>query len=97
MVEWAVDRRSRRQPRRAAIDAGADRSPSPAGGAETGPRPPLTTSELQGLAEQLDRLLAAVLDGQMSTTAATTHRLEGAVAALDAVLGRRSWLLGETG
>lgn len=52
----------------------------------------LTRSEIGGLLEDLRTLLASIEDGNLSASAALRHRIEGAITALDAVLGGRSSL-----
>jgi hypothetical protein len=54
-------------------------------------------TDLEVLAQNLRRLLLAIETGEMSATAATRHRLEGALAALEAVLGDPSTLLERLG
>lgn len=52
----------------------------------------LTRSEIVGLSEGLRTLLASVEGGDLDASAALRHRIEGAITALDAVLGSRSSL-----
>jgi len=54
---------------------------------------PLSRAELRRLADQLSELLAKVVSGELDATAATRYRLEGALVALAAALGRPSGLL----
>ncbi len=48
---------------------------------------PLTHLEVADLADSLRRLLAVVEDGDMTASPGMVHRLEGALTALQAVLG----------
>jgi hypothetical protein len=54
---------------------------------------PLTRDETAALASSVRSLLAMVERDELDATAAMTYRLEGALAALEAVLGERSSLL----
>ncbi len=55
----------------------------------------MTTDEIAGLADGLTAVLERVEKGELTASTATRYRLEGAGAALDAVLGRRPDLLGD--
>ena len=55
---------------------------------------PLTRTEMTELAVRLRDLLGIVDAGELTATTGMTYRLQGAVAALDAALGRDSSLLG---
>ena len=57
------------------------------------PERPLSRRELAELADRLRGLLDMIEAGEMSATTAMTYRLEGAVVAVDAVLGRDASLL----
>lgn len=59
---------------------------------ERHPRP-LSRAQTTALAEQLRRALVAIDAGELTASTATRYRLEGAVSALDAVLGVSSTLL----
>lgn len=54
---------------------------------------PLTRAEVDELAATLRRLLDAIDADELTASAATRHRLEGALTALDVVAGKRSTLL----
>lgn len=56
-------------------------------------RRPLTSSEVSALDDQLQAVLGAINAGELDASPAARSRLEGAVAALDAVLGRPTSLL----
>jgi len=56
-------------------------------------RRPLTRPEVSALDDQLRAVLGAIDAGELDASSAARSRLEGAVAALDAVLGRPSSLL----
>jgi len=51
---------------------------------------PLTRTEITELADRLRGLIAMVDNGDMSASTAMSYRMQGAVVALDAVLGRNS-------
>jgi hypothetical protein len=70
---------------------------SPCGTIESMPAHALTRSEIAELADRLRGLIAMVDNGEMSATTAMTYRLQGAVVALDAVLGRESTILDSFG
>ena len=53
----------------------------------------LKQAEVVALAEQLRSTLARVRSGELTASTAFEHRLEGAVTALDAVLGNPTSLL----
>lgn len=59
---------------------------------ERGPRP-LTRAQTTAMADHLRSTLAAIDAGELTASTAMRYRLEGAVSALDAVLGRPSTLL----
>ncbi len=61
------------------------------------PERSLTRGEIGELADRLRGLIAMTEDGEMTATTAMTYRLEGAVAALDAVLRHDSSLLDSFG
>jgi len=48
----------------------------------------LTRAEVTALADELERMLATIEDGEIDATTAMRHRIEGALAVLDVVLGR---------
>ena len=50
-------------------------------------RKPLTRSEMADLARSLQALLDAISNDELTASTATTYRLEGAVTALETVLG----------
>ena len=52
---------------------------------------------MERLAETVRRLLASVERGELAASGATRNRLEGALAALEAVLGEPSTLLDALG
>jgi hypothetical protein len=54
-------------------------------------------AEIEALADSLRHLLAAISAGELSASGATRHRLEGALAAVEAVLGEGSSLLPRLG
>jgi hypothetical protein len=56
---------------------------------------PLTRAEVADLADRLRALLGQIDAGNLDATRAMRYRLEGAIAALDAALGRPSTLLGD--
>lgn len=56
---------------------------------------PLTRAETVDLAARIGELLSTIAAGDLDATAATTYRLEGALAVLDVVAGRPSSLLGD--
>ena len=58
---------------------------------------PLTHSEIAELADRLRGLLDMVDNGELSATTGMTYRLQGAVTALDAVVGQQSLLAGSEG
>lgn len=47
------------------------------------------------LADQIRRTLAAIDAGELTASTATSYRLQGALSALDALLGRPSTLLAD--
>jgi hypothetical protein len=49
---------------------------------------PLSRSEVNAFADDLRKMLAAIDAGHLVATAATRHRIEGAIAVIDAVQGR---------
>ena len=51
---------------------------------------PLTRGEIGELADQLRDLITMTESGEMTATTAMTYRLQGAVVALDAVLGHKT-------
>lgn len=53
---------------------------------------PLTTRQIVALADQLRTLLDYFAEGTIDASTATRYRIEGAVAALDAALGRPTTL-----
>jgi len=53
----------------------------------------MTKAETADLAEQIRRLVAATDDGSLIATAADRYRLEGALVALEVVLGDRPSLV----
>jgi hypothetical protein len=53
----------------------------------------LTTAQIVELARSLRATLTGIQARELVASGATVHRIEGAVAALEAVLGRRSSLL----
>jgi hypothetical protein len=56
---------------------------------------PLTKIAMQSFASELQALLEQVNHGEMTATAATRHRLEGAIVALKIALGesdRSDWI-----
>lgn len=55
---------------------------------------PLTRAEITELAGRLHGLLDMIAVGEMTASTGMTYRLQGAVVALDAALGRDSSLLG---
>jgi hypothetical protein len=55
---------------------------------------PLTRGEITELAGRLHGLLEMIAVDELTATTGMTYRLQGAVVALDAVLGRDSSLLG---
>lgn len=57
------------------------------------PGHPLTRSEIAELAERLQALLVMIEGEDMSASTAMTYRLQGAVSALEAVVGRSHSLL----
>jgi len=57
---------------------------------------PLTRAEIVSLADQLRGLLAQLDARSLDASTATRYRIQGAVAALDAALGRPSTLLDES-
>jgi hypothetical protein len=57
------------------------------------PSRPLTRSEVVKLADRLRALLAMVDKNDLSATTGMTYRIQGAVTALDAVLGTDASLL----
>lgn len=57
------------------------------------PERPLTRGEIAELTNRLQGLLAMVDEDELSTTTAMRYRLQGAVVALEAVLGRAPSLL----
>ena len=57
----------------------------------------LKRAEIKDLSISVRRVIDALDAGQLSASGATRHRLEGAVAALEAVLGDRSSLLESLG
>lgn len=48
----------------------------------------MTRSEIAALAADLARMLAQVESGELDATTAMRHRIEGAVAVLEAIQGR---------
>jgi hypothetical protein len=58
------------------------------------PERPLTRREIAELADRLRGLIAIIEADEMSATTAMTYRLQGAVTALDAVLGHSTLPLG---
>ncbi len=52
------------------------------------PERPLNRREIAELADRLRGLMAMVDNGEMSASTATSYRMQGAVVALEAVLGR---------
>jgi hypothetical protein len=55
----------------------------------------MTNDEVQELAETLRRLLALMDAGDLVASTATQYRLQGALAALEGVLGRSSTLVAD--
>jgi hypothetical protein len=53
--------------------------------------------DVERLAETIRRLLASVERGELAASGTTRNRLEGALAALEAVLGEPSTLVDELG
>ena len=51
---------------------------------------PMTRSQTAALAADLARLLSQIEAGELDATAAMRHRIEGAVAVLEAIQGRSS-------
>jgi len=49
---------------------------------------PLNRSEVTALADDLRRMLALIESGDLDATTAMRHRIEGALAGLEVVLGR---------
>jgi len=58
---------------------------------------PLRNAQIEELAESLRQTLAACEAGDLVTSTSLVHRLEGAIAALESVLGKRSSLLDDLG
>lgn len=54
------------------------------------PDRPLNRREIADLADRLRGLIAMIETDEMSASTGMTYRIQGAVAALDAVLGRES-------
>lgn len=50
---------------------------------------PLSRPEINGLVEDLIGMLAAIESGDLEGSAALRHRIEGAITALHAVLGKQ--------
>lgn len=53
-------------------------------------RKPLTRSEVTDLIRSLQALLDAISNDELTASTATTYRLEGAVTALEAVVGHEA-------
>ncbi len=58
---------------------------------------PLRNPQIEELAESLRVTLAACEAGDLVASVSLIHRLEGAIAALESVLGQRSTLLNDLG